>query len=270
MTEPTIDPKTGKPVEPAAPTPEFVPKADFEAAMKRLDAFERSAGGNYGTPQPPAPPASSGPSFDEQIATLDKSLEAIDSQIDAAQEDGKPISALLRQRDKINSMKVRLEVNRDIDPKLAAGMQTIDYLSGEVTRGKMPHLDIVKKDYEAQLAGLDPSQRMNPQIRQAAYNIAVGQNIEKIVAAKEEEVRRSVTTAANLTPDGQNARTAGANYGKDIPSPKDILGADALAALRTKGVTVDEYYKKQGYKGGWPEFWEKRGKAYFGDEGGEA
>lgn len=269
MSEPTIDPKTGKPIEPAAPAAEYVPKADFDAAIKRLDAFEQNSG-NFGTPQPPVPPAPAGPSFDEQIATFDKSLETIDTQIDAAQEDGKPISTLLRQRDKINSMKVKLEVNREMGPKLAAGMQTIDYLSGEVTRGKMPHLDIVKKDYDDQLAGLDPSQRMNPQIRQAAYNIAVGQNIDKIVAAKEEEVRRSVASDPNLIPEGQSGRTAGAQYGADIPDPKKILGSDAMAALRTKGTSVDDYYRKQGYKGGWPEFWEKRGKVYFGEEGGEA
>jgi len=273
MTEPTIDPATGKPVESAAdPKPDFVSKADFDALKQKLDAFESQSGGNYG-PQPPTPPAPSGPSFDEQIATYDKSLEAIDAQIDAAQEDGKPIGALLRQRDKINSAKVRLEVSREIDPKLAAGMQTIDYLSGEVTRSKMPHLDIVKKDYDAQLSSLSPAERMNPQIRQAAYNIAVGQNIDKIVAAKEEEVRRSVASDPNLTPDGPNARTTPTKYKEGIPTPKDVLGPEAMAAIATKygsasKENIDREYRNRGYSG-WEGYYEKH-KSYFGDIEGEA
>lgn len=264
MPEPTMDPITGKPIAPpATPPPDFVPKSDFDALRGRLDAFEQNAG--KFSQQQNYPPPPTGPTFDDQIIELDKKLESLDAAIDKAAEDGNPISKLLRERDKINSVKTRIEVSREFDPKFAAGVQTIDYLAGEVTRGKMPHYDIVKNDVEQHLNSLPADQRMNPQIRQAAYQLAVGQNIDKIVAVKEEEVRRSVAADQNMAPNGQNGRSAGVgNYGEGVPDPKKVLGSDAMAALRSKNVSVDQEYQRRGYVG-WADYWNKVGKKYFGE-----
>jgi hypothetical protein len=49
-----------------------------------------------------------------------------------------------------------------------------------------------------------------------------------------------------------------------VPKPAEVLSRDSLAAIESVGKTPDEYYKRQGYAGGWAEFWEKRGEAYFG------
>lgn len=273
MPGPVIDPKTGKPTEPNNEPPkegDFVPKSEFDALKQRLDVFEQNAGNFGNQPQaPPTPPAPSGPTFDEQMAKLDKAIESIDSQIDAAVADSKPVSSLMRERDKVNATKIQLRINREIEPKFAAGMQTIDYLSGEVTKGKMPYYDVVRKEVDSQLSQLPADQRMDPRVREAAYNLAVGQNIDKIVAAKEEEIRRSVAEAGNLDPNGQTGRTAGQQYSEGIPKPEDVLGPGAIAALNSKGVTVDEEYRRRGYKG-WEDYYEKVGKKYFGEVTGEA
>ena len=101
-------------------------------------------------------------------------------------------------------------------------------------------------------------------MREAAYNIAVGQNIQKIMDAQKEEILRSASADAALTPDGATGRD-GAGGNSDVPKPKDVLPKDSIAALKNKGISVDEHYKRMGYSGGWVDFWEKRGKAYFGD-----
>ena len=64
-------------------------------------------------------------------------------------------------------------------------------------------------------------------------------------------------------PPVNNARGKG---GDDVtPKPIDVLSKDSLAAIASIGKTPDEYYQRQGYKGGWKEFWEKRGKEYFSE-----
>lgn len=266
MPEPTIDPMTGKPkIEPppTAPPPNYVPQSDFDALRQRLDVFEQ-VGLQQQQRDVYSPPA--GPSFDDQIADFDKKLEALDTQIDKAVEDGNAVSRLLRERDKINSARVRLEVNREFDPKFAAGVETIDFLAGEVTRRKMPHYDIVKDDVERHLKSLPANQRMNPQVRQAAYQLAVGQNVDKIVAAKEEEVRRSVAENASMAPNGPNGRMSGGQgYSEGVPDPKKILGSGAIAALKAKNVSVDQEYQRRGYVG-WEDYWNKTGKKYFDGE----
>ena len=65
---------------------------------------------------------------------------------------------------------------------------------------------------------------------------------------------------------GQGNDTINAGAGDDTtPKPADVLSRDSLAAIAAIGKTPDEYYQNRGYKGGWKEFWEKRGKEYFGE-----
>jgi hypothetical protein len=129
----------------------------------------------------------------------------------------------------------------------------------------MPHYDIVQKDVEAHLRQLPADQRMNPQVRKAAYQLAVGQNVDKIMAAQKEEILRSAAADLTMAPSGQSGRNTGAQYGADIPDPKKVLGSDALTALRSKGVSVDQEYQRRGYDG-WEDYWNKVGKDYFGEE----
>lgn len=272
MPEPTIDPITGKPTTPAPdpnapPAESQVSKADYEALRARLDVFEQNAA-NFNR-QPAPPPAPSGPSYEEQLSNFDKAIDSLDAQIDAATEDGKPISKLLRERDKINATRTRLEVTHEMEPKFAAGMQTIDYLSGEVTRGKMEHYDLVKKDMDTHLSQLPANERMNPQVRQKVYEIAVGMNIGKILEKQKEEVLRSAAADPTTTPGGANSRVKPGEYSAGVPNPRKVLGDEVMSALRAKGVTVDQEYQRRGYAG-WEDYYEKVGKKYFGDIEGEA
>ena len=260
MTEPTIDPATGKP-KVGGNEDKFVQISPEEwgNVKGRLDTFEKM-GFNVQPPQAPAPPAPSGPSFDDQIKTLDNGIAAFDAQIDEAVKEGNPMSALLGERDKLIQQRIRLQIkHEDIDPAFSQGIDTINQLSDTVTRSQMPHLDLVKQDYEAALNSMPADQRMNPKIRQAAYNIAVGQNVAKIIDAENEKRLREKDTEP--PPPGNSSRTSGGDQ-NTVPKPEDILSRDTMRALNLKGQTADDYYKTLGYKN-WDDYWTKTGKEYF-------
>lgn len=283
--EPTIDPITGKsvqptpPADPSDPTAPLVdpsemmtvPKGEWDNMKTRLDSFEKGINFGRQTAQPAAAPAvPAGPTLSDQLAEIDTQITALDTQVDAAVADGKPVSKLLKERDTLTSKRLRMQIKaEDIDPAFNAGIQTIDQLSEEITKGQMSYLTIpeVKAEYDNALASLTPDQKMNPKMRMVAYQIAVGkpENLTKILEAQKEATLREASQPPTDPPAGNSRGTGGGDGGDTVPKPKDVLSRDALAAINSKGITVDEYYKKLGYND-WADFWEKRGKSYFGEE----
>lgn len=245
-----------------------IPLAEWEGLKAKLDVFEKIGIGNHLGNQVPAAPATPIDTLDQQLAVYDNQIAAIDVEIDKLIERGEPISKLNRQRDKLIQAQTRLEIkHRDLDPAFNQGINAIDALSSEVSRGKMKYYEIVKPDMDQILAGIPSDQRMSPTVRESAYQLAVGKNMVKIMDAQREEILRSSVPDPNLTPGNKNSRN-GANAGSTVPSPRDVLGKEGMAALSQKGTTVDQYYKNLGYSG-WEDFWSKRGKEYFGEEGNE-
>ena len=262
---PVIDPKTGKPTEPpATPAPDMVqiPATEWNGIKQRLDAFER---GGMRFNQPAPAPIPQGPSFVDQIRTIDQQIEGLNTKIDEAVTNNKPVSRLLNERDQLAHKRTRMQIKyEDIDPAMNAGIQTIDQLTDAVTRGSMKHLDLVKDDFDSALNNLTPEQRMNPKMREAAYQIACGKNMDKIMAAQREEILRDAAAAPNNSPPNSNSRSADAQPA-GVPQPKDVLSKDSMNAIKSKGISVDQYYQKLGYSN-WADFWEKRGKGYFGEQ----
>lgn len=265
---PEIDPITG-----AENTAESKPQVqsitinqqEWNDIKSRLDSFEQRAG--QFAPQQQIQPT--GPTYNDQIQIIDKQLDAIDAKIDEASNDGKPISSLLKERDRLSRQATRLQIqHEDLNPALNAGIGAIEQLSSEVTRGKMKYYDIVKVDFERALRELPADQRMNPTIRQTVYELAVGRNAEKILSAKQEEVLRSVASESGASPGGKNGRNSAKNHDSNIPRPKDILPREALMALKSRNISVDDHYRKLGYTG-WEDFYNKSGKEYFESQGAD-
>ncbi len=262
MTEPIIDPATGKPKEAGNGDDNLiqVPSDEWAAVKAKVDTFEKM-GFNVQPPQPVAPPAPSGPSFDEQIRTLDSGIAALNTKVDEAVTESKPVSILLDERDKLTQQRTRLQIkHEDIDPAFSQGIDTINQLSETVTKGQMPYLDLVKQDYESALNSMPVDQRMNPKIRKAAYDIAVGQNVTKIMEAETEKKLRKQSEPVQPPP-GSNSRSSGGDQ-DTVPKPEDVLSRDTIKALRSKGQSADDYYKTLGYKN-WDDYWTKTGKGYF-------
>lgn len=263
MPDPIIDPKTGQtrvdqqggaPPDPnAQPQMVTIDANEWNNMKTRLDSFERGfqAGKQV---QPPAQPVQpSGPSFSDQIAEIDTQINALNTKIDEAVQNGKPVSKLMTDRDVLAHKRTRMQIkHEDIDPAFAAGVQTIDQLSDEITRGQMPHLSIseVKQEYDKALSNLTPEQKMNPQMRQMAYRMAVGkpENMQKIMDIQKEEILRSASQPPD-DPPPSNSRTSGAGDQGVIPKPENFLSKAALDAISYKGITVDEYFRRMGHEG---------------------
>lgn len=265
MTEPMIDPATGQPKagNGSDPNPTVnmvqIPIEDYQKLTQRIDSFEQNYVHNQQQQQ--APPQPSGPTLTEQLSAIDADIDKLDTQIDDAVSNGKPISKLIKQRDTLTRKQTRMQIKaEDIDPAFATGIDTINQLTDTVTRSQMPHLSIVQPEYEAALSSMPPDQRMNPKIRQAAYEIAVGKNIDKIMAAENERKLRESQEPVQPAP-ASNSRQNGADSDA-VPKPEEVLSKDTLKALRVKGQSVDEYYKSRGYEG-WNDFYTKIGKDYF-------
>lgn len=266
MPEPKIDPITGKPIEETQNNPQGVTISAEEWGMVKgkLDVFERTMVNRPSAPQ--TPPVPQGPTVAQQITEIDNQIAALDAQIDTEITAGRGVSKLLKERSALERKITRLQIkSEDIDPALSVGMQTIDQISDTVTRANMPHLSLVKDDYERALQSIPVEQRMNPAMRQAAYNIAVGQNINKIMEAEREKTLRESNNNPNPPPNNTNARKEGKTETGGVPKPEDVLSKDALQAIKFRNMTVDEYYRKMGHKDGWKGFWEKSGKTYFGE-----
>ena len=268
MPEPVIDPTTGQPVGPAldpggAENVVKISKDEWDNIKSRLDVFERNFQ-QQPAPAQPAPP--SGPTLAEKVSTIDADISKLNEQIDSAISEQRPIASLLSKRDTLSQKRLRLQIqHEDLDPIRNAGMNTINQLSNEITRGKMPHLQHkeILADYNALLNSLPVDQQMNPEVKQMAYNSAVGKNMTIVLASEKEKLLRE-QAEPNLDPPAGAGRNKGSNDTK-IPKPKDILGEGAMSALREKGQTVDQYYRTLGYSD-FADWWEKTGKAYHQTE----
>lgn len=260
MSDPVIDPTTGEPAETKKETVQ-VSAQEFGELKGRLDAYEKNAF-NQNKPQPAQAPT--GPTVNDQITEIEKQIDTLDAKIDQRVSEGKPVSSLMKERSKLDRQITRLQIkSEDIDPVINAGMQTIDQLSSEVSRGKMKYYDIVKDDYDSLLATIDPSQRSSMDVKKKIYDIAVGQNIDKIMEAQKEELLRAGHDNANDgTPNGKGRNKSD----DDTPKPSDILSRDAINAIKSKGLTVDEYYKKRGNPEGWKGYFKKH-KSYYQEKG---
>lgn len=268
MPDPNIDPLTGEPITPPAgdTTLVTIPKGEWETLKAKLDVFDKLGPMLTARQEPAAPPPPQGPSLADQVKDIDAEITRLDDQIDTNISEQRGIKELARKRDALTSKRLRLQIqHEDINPALQSGINTIDQLSAEITRGKMPHYDVVKSEMDQILKGIPVDQRMNPQVRQLAYETAVGKNMDKILTAEREKILRETADQQALDPN-HGRKPNGAD---DVPKAKDVLGAAGIAAIREKGQTVDEHFRSRGYDG-WAGYYKKYEDYYkeqgFGEE----
>lgn len=274
MPEPKIDPLTGKPIAdpnasqpPTVDDPNYtvVSKEDLASMRGKLDAFDK-IGTNFQQPAAqPQQPQSSGPTLAEQLQDTQAKIEKLNTQIDQAIADQQPVSKLLSQRDALNSKALRLQIQEeDLGPLRMIGTQALNQLSDTVTRQGMKHFDVVKDDFNSILSTVPEDQRMLPEVRKIVYETAVGRNTDKIFEAEREKILREAAEQQALDTNNNSGRTVDKD-GNEIPKPVDILGEGAMAALKTKGQSVDQYYQTLGYTG-YQDWWEKTGKEFYEEE----
>jgi hypothetical protein len=250
--------------KPEIDTNKFVSVDDFKSLKNSIESM-RLRMDTFGQPQAPQPVSL--PQEDttaKEISDIDSKIEAMNEKIDKAVYDGKGVGALMCERDRLVERRLEIKNEAKFDEIRTAGVDTLDRLSDQVVRTQMPHLDVpeIKQTYETALSQMSPSIRMNPEVRLAAYNHAVGKNIDIIVKSAQHEALRSDTTLTNEA-SATTSRTAGAKSAGGIPSPHEILTKDNLDAISAIGKTVDQYYQSLGYKG-WEDHYEQQRDFYEG------
>ena len=289
--DPVDPPAEGDP--PAGGEPTYITQEQFTEGMKpfqetmetvnkTLDALNKQP-----TYQPPAAPAAAPEdphkASKERITAIDGELQVLVDKAEEATMSGKGMGAVTAKQNQLMIERGDLQAKVNVaasDPRVEAGLLTLDALSTEITSGKMEHLKLpaVKERYDHYIGAMLPEQRMNPEAKMGAYNLAVGENQAIIQDAQKQVWLREVEEGeAGGAGSGTQAPAAGAGTGRQQPGgggdgalkPEDVFSPEALKSIRTsRHRTVENYVVSLGY-GGWADYTEKN-KDHFGlEEEGE-
>ena len=145
----------------------------------------------------------------------------------------------------------QFETIRQLAPSLQLGLDSVGLIVAESAAAKLPYYKRFKEDIDRYVGGMTPEMRMTPQAYEIAHNVVVGRNAGVIAQEAVEAALRS----ANIDPKQANAgggagsrAGAGGGGGGQAPSVAELFGADAEAALTSKGDTPDSWARKLGHK----------------------
>lgn len=237
----------GKPIVPEVKPDVVIPEGhvlikqeDWEGVGKRLDFLERPV-----VEAPAAPVAPAGPSVDEQVVGMDKELGSLGKQIDEAIKEEKPISELLAKRDAVAAKRNEVVTDAKVGTVMNQGLETLQHLTTEVTASKMPHLGIVRTEYDTILANMPQEHKASLKAQMAAYDLAVGRNMDKILASEKEKFQREDLTNTQDVTEHTGRDTGG---GDETPSFEEYIGSEGMLALKAASRTPEEYVKRLGHK----------------------
>jgi hypothetical protein len=255
--EPTIEPA------PQINTEDFVSSEDFNKLKGSIDDLQLKLG-SFGQPQqaPVAPPVDT---TGKELADINIKIESMNEKIDKAVYEGKGVGSLLCERDRLIDRRMELKNDAKFNEFKTAGVNTLDRLSDQVVRTQMPHLGVpeIQRSYDQALSQMDPSVRMNPEVRLAAYHHAIGSHMDVIIDGAVQKALRADDTPTNDTAT-TTGRTADSKNKGGVPSPEDILSKDNLRAIQSVGKDVDSYYKSLGYEG-WEDHYNQNKEFYEGE-----
>lgn len=263
------------------PEPKYVTEEQFNSIKGQLDSvaqslerFQTAAEAHppyQQTSTPAAPAADPHEGTKARIAAIDNELKELAEKAESAGYSGKGLGEVMTRQNQLFTERGELQgqmLASRVDPRMEAGIYTLDALSTEITSSKMPYLSVpeVKDRYSHYIGQLSPEQRMNPQAKIGAYNLAVGENQTKIEEIKRQQWLREAEEAATQDPasGGSSGRSAGAGT-PGIPRPEDVLSPQALKTIKgSRQHEPDSYYRSLGY-GGWEDYYTKN-KDYFEQE----
>ena len=212
-------------------------------------------------PTPVKPPEDPNKGVKEEMDKIDKDLDAIEAEIDKAVYEGKGAGALMSKQRKLMTQRTNLQLRLNTpaaDPRIEAGMQTIDTLSNEVLADKMPYLSLpkVKERYDYYINQLSVEQRMNPATKQGCYNLAVGENFGVIEETRKEEWMRDQNDQQTQVASGGGSRDT-QSQSSGVETPEEHFSEDALSMIKgSKHRTPENYVMSLGYKD-WEDYIEK-------------
>ena len=237
-----------------------IPQAQYDTMQQnigRLDYLERP-GGQFAESAPIAP---TGPTPAEQlgtqVASINTEIATIGQQIDEAITGGKPVAELIAKSASLTERKASLQTDFKLADVTSQGLNTISQLTSRIVADQMPYLSIpeVKRDYEGTLVNMSPAQKASPDAHKIAYNLACGQNTDKIYEVKTEEANRAQDNDVNVQGGGGGtgtARTPSTPAGNEGANPTFVehFGQDMVDRITTQGKSPDEWARHLGYKDG--------------------
>lgn len=142
--------------------------------------------------------------------------------------------------------KRQLEVERQkmlkeyILPLRETGLTSLAEIREELSTSKMPYYDVFKKEVDAELKRMDPALRTRKDVVEYVYNTVVGQNVKKVLELEQEKGARQRAAVEATDTARVTSRGTGLKDG-EMPSFEDVMGVDAMTALRNRGLTPEKF-----------------------------
>jgi hypothetical protein len=254
------------------PAPQYITAEQFAEQMKPLADTLGAISEKLAQPAAPAAPAA--PAEDPhktqkaRIVEIDKQLGELGTQAEKAGYEGKGMAEVMSQQNRLMIERSDIQgqmISGQSDPRLDAGFVTLDAISTKVTASEMPHLSVpeVKERYDFYVSNLAPEQRMNPEGKMGAYNLAVGENLAVIEAASKQawlrEAEEGDTTTTQDPAGGTGTRTPAGGDGGPL-TPEQYFSPEAIRTIKASAHrTPERYVQSLGYKD-WDDYTEKNPK----------
>jgi hypothetical protein len=243
----------------------------FEQGFKDIQFRLDNIGQPVNKQEPPAEdPAKK---FDDQIKELDTQLKSYNKEFQDGLYTGTDTAAVMAKRDALMNKRAELATKKELalhnannkTPDNSNLYGVIDNLADKVNADSMPHLKIpeVNKEYRALLDSLGEA-RIDPNLREACYQKAVGANFDVVFEKTQEANLRndSDNDPANLdSPNNRSSRVK--NQNEEKMTPESVWGEDAVRQYESVGHTADTFV--QSLQGGYKDFadYTEKMKDYF-------
>lgn len=241
---------TGDAGKPAG-APQFVPLEEFNKAMSTIATLNASLQRMEGR-------------LDEASATRDRAISSDKplasqptvtlAEIETALAEGKGADKLAKYvQESVDAALASFKIT-NVDPIQNIGFSTMESLTKEIVKPKMPHYNKYPKEVDDAIAKLPTHLRLHPEAQLFAYKAVIGSHVDEIVTeAKEAALRASSSDDGGTQPGAGSGRAnAGAGSAK-TPDAAALFGPEAADALRAKGVSQEDHAKRLGFKS-WDDF----------------
>ena len=227
---------------PAAPAPQYVTLEEFRAQQAQLSQLNETLAAlrdMAARPVAPAPAPVAAP-VEAEITRAQYIAAVREGDVEVAER-------YLAQREGA----VSRTLSQRIDQLENVGTAALSEVHRDRISG-LKHYKKYEKEIQQVVDGLPPAMRAQSGAYQYAYRIVVGTHLDEIeAAAREEALRKPTIDEANESPAGGGGRTGrqmAKGAANSIPTPFDLGGDGAVAAMEVDGRDADTVAKKLGYK----------------------
>ena len=250
-TTPNAPAKVDAPPTPGTPPAVEPPKplsfADLEARDARINGQFEELNRNL-TSLATAMASSRQPATATPVTTADVS----DQELSDAIANGNPsaIRKLVQNAEERSARRVIEALAPAIQNLQNLGTSAIGDLSKRVMKGEIPYYDMLEGEINKELAKLDPAISMRPEAVANVGHLVAGRNLKKIVDSVVEAKLRELRGTPEGNLDGKTSERDIEEKSRSEVTKRfeEFVGADAMKALKGKGLSPDQYVTRLGYK----------------------